>query len=292
MALPSFRVTGSFLILLMSLSFWGCSTKAYIVKSMDPIMDDMNASVNRNIDVDMVRDAMPAFLVQMDGLIVSAPDSGLRVRASEAYFGYAFAFVEDTDRSRASLIYLKARDYALEILRNYRRFDRSFDGQLPEFKDALSDFRKKDVPAIYWAANNWLAWAALNLDKPETLMDIPKVEAMLKRSIELDETYYYGAAHASLGAFYAAQPRMIGGSPEKAKEHFDKAFALSRDRLLFIHLMYAKFYAYQIQDRDLFVKTLEKVIATPAGSFPDRAFANEVAKRKAKVLLEKVDENF
>jgi hypothetical protein len=56
--------------------------------------------------------------------------------------------------------------------------------------------------------------------------------------------------------------------------------------------MYAKFYAVQIQDKALFVKTLSEIIATPVDSFPERNLANEVAKRKAKDLLEKADTLF
>jgi hypothetical protein len=293
MALRSNRLARSLLILAVFLAASGCSMKAFQVKQMHPIMDDMNTVVNSSTDVDTVRDAMPAFLVQMDGLILSAPkDQLLKLQASEAYFGYSFAFVEDTDKQRASQLYLKARDYALSVLKDYSRFDQNFARSLSEFRYSLSVFHKKDAPALFWAANNWLAWIALNLDKPETLMDIPKVEAMLQKVNELDDTYYYGAAHASLGAFYAAQPKAVGGNPDKAKEQFDKAFAISGGKLLFVHLMYAKFYAYQIQDRELFVKTLEKVLAAKAERFPERAFANEVAKRKAKVLLDNVEEYF
>jgi len=62
--------------------------------------------------------------------------------------------------------------------------------------------------------------------------------------------------------------------------------------MLLMYYLYAKFYAYQVQDRDLFVKTLEKIIQTPADKYPDMAFANELAKRKAKVLLDNVDMYF
>jgi hypothetical protein len=95
-----------------------------------------------------------------------------------------------------------------------------------------------------------------------------------------------------LGSLYAAPPKAMGGNPEKAKRHFQRAFELSKSKLLVVQLMYAKFYAVQIQDKALFVKTLSEIIATPVNSFPERNLANEVAKRKAKDLLEKVDTLF
>ncbi|MGC9324377.1 MAG: TRAP transporter TatT component family protein [Desulfomonilia bacterium] len=271
---------------------WGCSPTWYVVKSMDPILEDMNRSINRNSDVELVRDALPASLVQLDGLIEASPNTGLLLRASEGYFGYTFAFVEDHDKQRASNLYLKARDYSLRILMQNDSFRRTVNKPVHEFSPSLEGFDEDDVPALYWTSNTWLAWISLNLDNPEVLMDVPKVEAMLLKVIELDENYYYGSAHATLGAFYAAQPKTLGGNPEKAQQHFTKAFEISKGRLLFIHLLYAQFYAYQIQDRDLFVQTLEDVIDTPVNAFPERNFANEVAKRKARILLEAVDEYF
>jgi len=288
---PGKRSSFLLLFLLMPL-IGGCSMKAMAVRSMDPIMDDMNIAVNRNTDVDMMRTALPAFLVQMDGFIISAPSDKLLLKAAEANFGYTNAFVEDTDKPRASMLYLKARNYAARALIGDKDFDKDFNVPLEAFKKSLSEYDRDDVPALFWTANCWLAWVAINLDDPEAIMDMPKAQSMLERVIELDETYYYGIAHAALGAIYAAQPAIMGDSSAKARQHFDRAFALSGRKLLFVQLYYAQFYAYQIQDRDLFVKTLEEIIATPPEIFPERAFANEIAKRKAKVLLDNVDMYF
>jgi len=282
------RLMFSIKILVISLLLTGCSMKAQMVRSMDPIMEDMSSVVNMSNDVDLIRDGLPASLIQMDGFIKSDPNNKLLLKAAESYFGYAFSFVEDVNRPRASALYLKAREYALRALKKYRQFDE----QAPDLNDMLANCGKQDVPALYWAAGSWLAWIGLNVDNPEAIMDIPKVEAMLDRVIELDETYYYGMAYAMLGGLYASQPKNMGGNPEKANKQFQKAFNISGSKLLAAQLMYAKFYAVQIQDKALFVNTLSEIIATPVNFFPERNLANEVAKRKAKDLLEKVDTLF
>jgi tetratricopeptide (TPR) repeat protein len=281
-----------FSIFLLILVLTGCSQKAFMVKSMDPIMNDMRTAVNRNTDVDLMRDAMPASLVQLDGFIVAAPDDKLILRGAEAYFGYANAFVEDTDKKRASLLYLKARDYGFQVLKRNKSFAKAVDGPAPAFKEMLKGFGAGDVPALFWTGNSWLSWIALNLDNPEAVIDIPKAVALLERVVEVDEAYYYGSAHAALGAYYAAQPKMMGDNTKNAKQHFDRAFEISGGKFLFMYYLYAKFYAYQIQDKDLFVTTLQMIIDTPAEKFPDMAFANEVAKKKAKVLLDNIDMYF
>lgn len=270
----------------------GCASPEFMVKSMDPLMDKMNTSVNRNPDVDMIRDSLPATLVQLDGFIEIAPSAKLYLRAAEANFGYSFAFVEDVNKNRASFLYLKARDYALAPLMLNDEFRGSLHKTVDKFRPSLDGFGRSDAPALYWAASAWMAWTALNLDKTEVLMDIPKIEAMLLKVVELDETYYFGSAHAALGAYYASRSKVIGGDPDKAKYHFDRAFEISGSRLFFFHLLYAKYYAYQMQDRALFEDTLKKVVSAPVNYFPEKNFANEVAKRKAQALLDDVDSYF
>lgn len=270
----------------------GCNQKAFMVKSMDPIMDDMRTAVNRSVDVDLMKEAIPASLIQLDGFIVAAPNDKLILRGAEAYFGYANAFVEDTDKKRASLLYLKAREYGLRVLKENDEFARTLDGPEPAFKEMLKDLGADDVPALFWTANSWLSWIGINPDDPQALMDIPKVIDMLERVIELDERFYFGSAHAALGAYNASLPKMFGDRTTIAKQHFDKAFEISGGKFLFMYYLYAKFYAYQIQDRDLFVRTLEMIMATPSDKYPEMAFANEVAKRKARFLLDNVESYF
>ncbi len=292
MASKPARIWGILCILVISWSLVGCSSNRLIVKSMEPVMDKMNIAVNMNPDVDMVRDALPATLIQLDGFIEAAPEEKLLLKAAEAYFGYSFAFVEDVDKKRAGLLYMKARNYALQALLGDKSFGRFLDKTPEEFKKNLNSYGKGDVPALHWIANCWMAWAAQNINNPQVLMDVPKIEATLLRVIELDETFYYGGSHAALGAFYASRSKTIGGDPDKAKHHFDRAFSISDSKIFFFYLLYAQYYAYQIQDRELFEKTLNDVMSKPVGYFPEKNFANEVAKRKARLLLEKIDDYF
>jgi hypothetical protein len=290
MALRMSHPSGILVVCVLLLT--GCNQKAFMVKSMDPIMDDMRIAVNRSVDVDLMKDAIPASLIQLDGFIVAAPNDKLILRGAEAYFGYANAFVEDVDKKRASLLYLKAREYGLRVLKGNGDFSKTLDGPEPAFKEMLRDFGTGDVPALFWTANSWLAWIGINPDDPQALMDLPKVIDMLERVIELDERFYFGSAHAALGAYYASLPKMFGDKTAIGKQHFEKAFEISGGKFLFMYYLYAKFYAYQIQDRDLFVKTLEMIMATPSDKYPETAFANEVAKRKAKFLLDNIDTYF
>lgn len=273
----------------------GCSSlkTKIMLSNLKPIRQNMKVAVNRNSDIEMVKQAMPAALIQLDGFIEMAPDNKeLLVAGAESYSGYAFAFVEDEDPVRAAKLYRKARDYALRALKQNDEFNDAFDKQLGDYEAAVATFEKEDAPALFYAANTWFKWITYNLEDPETLMDIPRAEALMFRVLEVDENFQYGTPHAMVGAYYAARSKTLGGQPEKAKEHFQRAFEISDSKFLVFHLLYARFYTVQIQDEELFAETLNGVINAPENLLPEKNLANEIARKKARTLLAKKDEFF
>ena len=250
MKCPLFCLKG--LVLIFLFLTVGCNTTKMMVNSMDPLMEKMNTAVNKHNDVELVKDAMPAALLQLDGLIEASPENkGLLVRTAEGYCGYAFVFVEGQNNERASRLYLRALNYAQRALKQNKTYAKAADGPVDAYTESLSTFGKKDVPGLFWTASAWLSWAGLNVDDPEIFLALPKINALLKRCLELDETYRYGIAHAVLGVLHASRPAAYGGHPDKAKAEFDRAFELSHRKMLVYQLMYAQYYAYQIQDREI-----------------------------------------
>ena len=283
-----------FIILLLGIS--GCTgfKSNLVVDSSKLASANITKAANENSDFAMVRDGMPGGLLQMDGFIKMAPDDKeLLLSAAESNSGYAFLFVQDEDKPRAVKLFKKAKKYAFRVLKQNPAFKDACDKSKEEFAEALKTFDKEDVPALYLGMNSWLSYIGLaNAEDPSLLMNLPKVEAMMDRILELDETYKYGAIHAVMGTYHAAKPEIFGGKPKEAKKHFEKAFEISKRKFLIWHLLFAKFYTVQIQDQDLFVKTLEEAIEAPENLLPEQNFANEAARHKAKALLEKVDTLF
>ncbi len=265
-----------------------------MVNGMRPMMDKMKIAVNRNSDVELVRDAMPASLVQLDGFIEVSPENDdLLLRAAEANGGYAFLFLIDTDKPRARELYEKAKEYSLRVLMKNDDFHDAFDKSIDEFTTSLKTFDKDDVRALFFTAQSWLSWIGLShADDPKALIDLPKVEALMDRVLELDDTFNHGGVHAMLGAYLASRPVMFGGNPEEANYHFKQAFEISESKFLMWKYMYAKFYTVQIQDKELFVETLQGVVSAPEDLMPDRNFVNEAARMKSKELLAQVDDYF
>jgi hypothetical protein len=91
---------------------------------------------------------------------------------------------------------------------------------------------------------------------------------------------------------YASFAAALGGDPAQAQHHFRRAYALSQGRLLLVSLLEAQYYAVQIQDRALFTERLQHILETPETLFPEQALLNAVARRRAALLLRRVDELF
>jgi hypothetical protein len=115
---------------------------------------------------------------------------------------------------------------------------------------------------------------------------------MMRRSLELDEGFYYGGPHIFMGIWFASRPAIAGGDLQKAQAHFLKALELGEGKFLMAYVYYADNYARRALDKELFVSTLEKVLATPADSTPELTLLNTVAQQKAQELLVSVDELF
>jgi len=124
------------------------------------------------------------------------------------------------------------------------------------------------------------------------MADLPWVEALIERVLQLDPGYYYGGVHLFKAILLSARPEQFGGNLKKAEEHFQKARAYGEGKFFMTDVYYAQYYARQTLNRDLFVSTLKRVLETPASIEPDLTLSNTLAQRRAKKLMSQVDEFF
>ncbi|MFQ5450231.1 MAG: TRAP transporter TatT component family protein [Nitrospinaceae bacterium] len=271
----------------------GCSTRQIAVRMALPLVQGQYASIQEEMDPLLAERAIPANLKMMEGLLKEDEDNrALLMALSEGFCGYAFSFLEETSPRRAAAMYTRGKDYALRALAAETGID-SLD-RLPrdKYAAALSNMENGNVPALFWLGQCWSGWVMLSLDNPTAFADISKVEGLMLRVLELDPMYHYAGPHLFLGIFYGARSRMLGGDPEKARRHFEENLKLTANRFLLTRYFYAKTYAVQVQDRKIFEKQLDTVLKTPSDVLPGQRLANEVAKMKARRLLEAADDLF
>ncbi|MFQ5672796.1 MAG: TRAP transporter TatT component family protein [Nitrospinales bacterium] len=271
--------------------FHGCTVRELAVKFTLPLVEDQQASLLEEEDPVLAEHAIPAQLKMLEGFL-KADGANVRLldRLAEGFCGYAFSFVEDKDKARASALYLRGRRYARLALEKDMGGVTGLDGNLEETENVLH--RATALPSLFWLGQCWGGWVMLNLDDVAALADVSKVEKIMQRVLELDPSYHYAGPHMFLGSFYGGRTRLLGGNPEKARRHFEQSLALTENRFLLNQVMYARTYAVQTQDRQLFETLLKGVLSAPAGILPGQRLANQVAKVKAKKLLESADELF
>ena len=117
-------------------------------------------------------------------------------------------------------------------------------------------------------------------------------EPIAERLAAVRPDYYYNGVYAILGAYHALRPKILGGDTVKARANFDEALKGPGTDFLLNKFMAAKMYAVAAQDQEHFKNLLQRVSESPAGALPNARLADEVAKEKAKILMEKMDEYF
>jgi hypothetical protein len=278
----------------MLLSIQGCGLFTQItIGATSSIIDGGFLAMNRETDLQLAAQALPSDLKLLDGLILESPDNEkLLLLGAQGYTSYALGFVEDSSRERASLFYLRGRDYGLRILFENDDFKKNFDADPQNFQKSLDKFGEDDLPAIFWTANAWGSYLNINRNNTDALADLPKVEAMMNFVLKHNQNFFYGGAHLFFGTILASLPSMFGGDTTAARIHFEKAIQASDGKFLMVYYYYAQSYAVMTQNKDLFESLLNKVIDAPANLLPDQNLANQIAKVKANELLKHESDYF
>lgn len=259
----------------------------------------------RDDDPELVAAAAPFGLKVVEGLLETSPQNAtLLLSAASGFTEYAFAFVhceadfvEAKDlaratelRERAKRLYRRARTYGLRGLEERHR---GFQGRLrADTASALAETEKRDVPLLYWTALAWGAEISLSKGDAELTADQGLVEALARRALSLEEAWGAGAIHDFFIAWDGGRPPSAGGSPRRAREHLDRALALSRGQRAAPLVSYAESTLVATQDRATFAETLTKALEIDPDHDPRFRLENLVAQKRARWLLSRTSELF
>ena len=250
-----------------------------------PMIEGGIEAMNQEPDLQMAEDSMPANISMLNSFIRLDPENTqLHIYAAQAYYGLAYGFNEDKDINRAEQFYVRGLKHgfiALEQLglKDIKKLNPD------KLEQQLGKLKKDNVAALFWTASNWAKLIDINRDDTTRLIELPKPTAMMQRVLELDDTFYYGGAHMYFGVFYGARPPMFGGDFEKSKMHFDRAREITDGKLLVADLLQAQYLSRQMFDQTDFRQRLKFIINAPEDIYPELTLLNQIAKRKAKLLL-------
>jgi hypothetical protein len=279
----------------------GCDLKKLAVDQTADVLKVGAVVFDTERDPELARAAIPASLKTMESFLAANPEQAILLELLAAgYTNYAFGFIEDeaevadasnpskaaTLRGRALDYYLRGRDYGLRLLAEdaAELAEALQRGQAPT-PEALAELGQDQMPALFWTANSWAAAINAGKDRPELLAQLQIVRTLVERAAEIDPTYFHAGPIMTLGALEAALPRALGGKPEVATKHFERADALNQGRFLMIRVLYARAVLTQLGDKAAFAATLEKVIAADPDAEPTAALANRLAQTRARRYL-------
>lgn len=291
-------------LILAACFLFACSPRSYVVSRMADAAASGGDVFATDDDPELVRDAVPFALKAMESLLESRPGhKGLLTALCGGFTRYAAAFVlPDAEEApdpavrragmeRARRLLLRARDYGMRGLSAGR------DGFAASLRDdpvgASARVGAEDVPLLYWTAAAWSLALSASSDDPSLLADLPRIEALMRRALALDERYDDGAIHEFFVAFEGGRPEAMGGSVERARNHMERAMALSAGRKISPLVTFAGTVSVRTQDRKGFLDLLDRALAFDARSAAKRhRVANLVSQRRALRLKGRVDELF
>ena len=297
-------------VAVLGLSTSGCSLSRLAADTTAGFLADAAPAARAYFDYESAGVAAATGIVQLEGLHKISPDNEtLSLTLAQAYVVYAFGWVMDEreeamfagdfeladyHQARAFNMYRRAYDLIFRIVCNRDEEIKKFAFGDP---DALTkhlreewDDPEDDVELTFWWA---ITWGSVVTNSPsiDGLIDFTAVKAVAAHVVFLDDEYENAGALALLGGYESSYPEQIGGNWKKGREYFERAIAISKRRNHLHLINFARTYAVNAQDKELFVSLLREVIEAPdLGG--DVRLSNKVARRRAERYLQNIDQWF
>jgi hypothetical protein len=246
--------------------------------------EGLTSAVLDHNDPETIRQGAPAYLLMIDALIAGDPgNTGLLIAGAQLYSSYTTSFVDDQER--AVRLAERGRSYGWRgLCRSAPETCDSWSLPFDEFQRVVSGVGAEDVPALFAAGAAWATWVQVNRADWAAVADKARVEAIMLRVVELDESYRDGAAYTYLGMLNSIIPAALGGRPEQGRRDFERAIELSGGRDLMTKVLLASEYARMVFDRELHDRLLREVLAADP-NVPGLVLLNSMAQARAEVLL-------
>lgn len=288
-------------LVIVAVASGGCSPKKAAIRVLGKALAQGAGVYASDPDPELVREALPFGLKTIEGLLASDPgnrDLALAACSGFAQYGYAFVLTDrdrllDTDleaaevaRNRAVALLLRGRDHCLSAWPAALRADLQRNPTA-----AAAGLGAKDEALLYWTGATWGGALSAGRDRPELLGDLPVIRALFARLLAVAPEFDRGAGHEAMIALEAL-PAMMGGSLERAEEHYRRALDLSGGTRASTYVTYAETVAVNRQDRAAFLAALERALAIDVDAAPNTRLANLVSQARARRLLQRADDYF
>jgi len=284
-----FRCLKLSFILALVFSISACGQ--FISNAKQEFAEDLSATILEFDDPETIKKGLPSYLLLMSSMIKGDPENADLLESGAKLYGvYASSFTDSTESKKA--LAGRSFDYASRAMciRDERFCDVKAISYF-EFEKLLASIEKPEAEHLFVFVSSWAGVVEANSSDWNAVAELPKVKAGLQCVLETDEKVSNGNAHLYMAVMESLLPPALGGKPELAKKHFDRAIEISEGKNLMAKVLYAEKYARMLFDRELHDELLKQVIDADIES-QDMILANTLAKQKAAELLADADDYF
>ena len=280
------NILSKFLLAAALLGLAGCSSM--LRNASDSFARNLGAAVLDSEDPATVRDGLPAYLLLLDSLVAGqkpgdANNASVLLAAAKLNGAYAGNFTGD-DKPRARRLSDKAFRYArAATCLQDAELCKALDLDPDQFSAVVG--ADDQVELMYVLASAWAGYLQANSEEWGAIADLPKIQSLLERVVQLDPNHDIGQAWVYLGVLNSLRPEAIGGKPQVGREAFEMAIAISNGRNLYAKTLFAEFYARLVFDQQLHDRLLTEVLAADPRA-PGLTLTNTLAQDRARKLLE------
>lgn len=267
----------------------GCAS--LVSSAASGLADNLSSAILNQDDPETVRAGAPSYMLLLDSFLEGSPnDPDLLMAAANLYASYGAVFADDPER--AARLTGRARDYATRAMCEV--YDRSCGwpkATYDEFVFTLSGIREKHAEALFTYGFATLAYLRAHSSDMSSLAVLPHMEALFNHYLTVAGNTPNGAVHTYLGVLLTLRPPALGGKPDEAREHFERAIELTDGKDLSVKVEYAKGYARLLYERELHDRLLAEVVSSSpyANGF---TLTNVLAQDEAQQLLSEADDYF
>jgi len=273
-------------LLLVAAAVTGCA-------NLGGLANQLGDTMARQSDPAVVRDGAPAYLIMADTLAARSPDdAGTQMAAARLYATYAGSFVDDPERRRR--LSQKGYDYARKALcLELEAVCEALEARYPAFRETLQSAvdDRTSAQTLYRFSAAWSGWVRARSSDYSALADLSKIEVAFDRVVDVAPEIDHGFAHVYLGVLLAQRPKMLGGQPDDARSHFERAIDISSGRNLMAKVQYAEHYARLVGDRELHDRLVREVLEGERNA-GDLTLSNALAQQRARELKASADRHF
>ena len=284
----------------------GCSVRMIAVDTLGDMLASGDSVFTEDDDIELIGEALPFSLKLLESLLAESPDHrGLLLAAARGYVLYSYAYVHFAAeqaatenirearrlRIRAQKFYLRGLDFAVRGLEvNHPGIGQALLRTPERALSRLNGDAVNDVPLLYWGASALGLAISVSKNDPAMLARLPEVEAMLQRSLVLDEAYEHGALHE----FALVWGGVASRAPDRGviDRHYQRALELAAGQRASLYVAYAMVTALPGQERQQFHSLMQKALAVDTDALPGTRLLNAIAQRRARWLLSRSDELF